>query len=206
MKKIGLLICVLIIGGVGLFAATFAMLTPQGTIHKATAYKGYKTYKNKELGFSFKYPGNMYLRIVNEGFILAELTNYDPRKGVAVAQKENIFDVYLKLYDNQINKDLAPSEYLLKKLNDPSSWNIVKIIDEIPVDGGMVYLTHVKSNSYGEINKINDFYPAYLFFSSGGEISGKKKHHMLEIFPFSYSKENENKYIGILKSIKMMRK
>jgi len=163
----------------------------------------YKTYKNNELGFSFKYPKNWYLNVVDEGFLLCELTNFDPEIGLAGIPEEKLVDITISATrfpdtlfpDTGLKNEKAIRDYF-------SGYNSSKPVREMDVKGGKVYLI---KKSLGAIGGGKEFDLAYLYFSN---IKDDKNNwdYVIRFLPFRLGNKYRDEYFKLLRSIEIINK
>jgi len=163
--------------------------------------KGYKTYKNNELGFSFKYPKQWYLEETprqliqdNRGALLFDLINFDPNKETELPSNKltqidcNYFEDQIKASINAVNSTERIKSKIKKNMK-------IEKIEQLKIKRGIVLLA--AGYPYNEGIKGHKYEVAYLY------LAGKKGRYILEFFPHNLADRGE--YLRFLKSIEMFR-
>lgn len=177
-------------------SVVYAILTPQGVINKASAYKGYKTYKNKELGFSFKYPKNWYFnKYEKQGFYYYILSNRENRTSTSSLSENEVIE--MEIYETRLpDHGQQTKGNIIRKISE--GLDSIKYFKEINIKGGTVYL--VRGSSTMVIGEA-DF--GYLYLIDKKDENDGRCNYLIEFFPAKLSKKHEKEYLQMLRSVEV---
>jgi len=155
----------------------------------------YKTYKNDDLGYSFKYPRDWYLNGYEKfGFYYYILSNRENRTSKVLSENET-FEV--EIYETSLlDHGRQSKENIIRKISEQK--DSIKYFKEINVLGGTVYL--VRGSAPMVMGDV-DF--GYLYLIDRKDENGKKLNYLIEFLSIELSKEHEREYMRVLRSIEI---
>lgn len=175
----------------------------------------YKTYKNGDLGYSFKYPKGWYLTETPKGWrggaLEFEITNYNPHKEpkIAIEERADISGFIVQDSDSTPpNNSKEIINRIIKNYQDANKYNSyegynIREINKLEVKNGAVFYVKGTEYHYKEKETKYEAWLLYIHLKDGSLYFGDLNkmtpaNIILQIFP---GRSNKDIFMKIIKSI-----